>query len=386
MNDGNSGANYTVTSNATVAGTINKAALTITPVTDTKTYDGLTASSLKPSVAGLQDVDTASALAQSFDSRNAGTRALSVNGFTVNDGNSGANYTVTSNATVAGTINQAPLTLKTDDSSRVYGNANLAFSSQLTGFVAGETPTSAGVTGVASYATLADARSNVGTYAVTPGAGTLVAGNYRFSTFEPGNLRVGQRNLVVMGDNVVRFEDELNPSPFKFSTNETGLVNGDALSGAVITVPPDSLAAKGGYVFSLVASQAGFANGLASNYALNYSDGLLLVLPRPPKVALDTDNNPAFFVLLDPNEIERTTAELKLQQEVLARPVKTTQKDRSGVVIGSAGTGAGVTNVPTFTVQTPVIPLAEAKFDLDFVRQMPLLSMDERLANPLRQP
>ena len=39
MNDGNSGNNYTVTTATNTTGVINKAALTITANTNTKTYD-----------------------------------------------------------------------------------------------------------------------------------------------------------------------------------------------------------------------------------------------------------------------------------------------------------------------------------------------------------
>src|SRR5206468_538670 len=53
VNDGNSGGDYAVTT-VTVSGTITKAALTISAVTDSKVYDGTTASSGIPTVSGLQ--------------------------------------------------------------------------------------------------------------------------------------------------------------------------------------------------------------------------------------------------------------------------------------------------------------------------------------------
>jgi len=106
VNDGNSGNNYAVTTH-TATGTITKAALDIYAVTDTKVYDGTTTSSGVPTVSGLKSGDTVTGVTQAFDSPNVGTRTLSVTGYTVNDGNSGNNYSVTTH-TAAGTINPRP--------------------------------------------------------------------------------------------------------------------------------------------------------------------------------------------------------------------------------------------------------------------------------------
>ncbi len=46
-------------------------------------------------------------LTQTFDSRNAGSRTLTVGGYAVDDGNGGANYAVTS-TTASGAITAAP--------------------------------------------------------------------------------------------------------------------------------------------------------------------------------------------------------------------------------------------------------------------------------------
>src|SRR5256714_291639 len=57
VNDGNSGNNYSYTFD-TAGGTISKAALTISAVIDSKTYDGTTTSSLTPAFGSLQTGDT----------------------------------------------------------------------------------------------------------------------------------------------------------------------------------------------------------------------------------------------------------------------------------------------------------------------------------------
>ncbi|MBU1775908.1 MAG: filamentous hemagglutinin N-terminal domain-containing protein, partial [Gammaproteobacteria bacterium] len=90
VNDGNGGANYTVVSN-TATGTISAATLNIDAVTDSKVYDGTTASVGAVSVAGLVGGDTVTGASQSFGSRNvlgANGSTLAVDaGYVVNDGN-----------------------------------------------------------------------------------------------------------------------------------------------------------------------------------------------------------------------------------------------------------------------------------------------------------
>src|SRR3989442_1988693 len=110
VNDGNSGNNYSYTFN-TASGTISQRALTVTAVTDSKTYDGTTTSSLTPTFGSLQSGDTTTTFSQAFDSRDAGSRTLTPGGI-VNDGNSGNNYSYTFN-TATGTITPLALTVRT---------------------------------------------------------------------------------------------------------------------------------------------------------------------------------------------------------------------------------------------------------------------------------
>ncbi|MDP4733711.1 MAG: filamentous hemagglutinin N-terminal domain-containing protein, partial [Limnohabitans sp.] len=118
---GNGGlsSNYNDLSTTGSSVSVTPKALTLTAATDTKTYDGNTNSSGIVNMVGLQGSDTASAT-QAFASKNvlgAGGSTLQVNsGYTITDGNSGGNYTV-STATATGTINKANLTLS---GTRVY--------------------------------------------------------------------------------------------------------------------------------------------------------------------------------------------------------------------------------------------------------------------------
>src|SRR6059058_2729325 len=100
---------------ATVAdttGVISAKALTITAQTNSKTYDSTTSAAAVPVVVGLVGSDTVTGKAETYDTKNVGVgKTLSVSAYTVNDGNSGANYTVTTVADVTGAITAKPLSI-----------------------------------------------------------------------------------------------------------------------------------------------------------------------------------------------------------------------------------------------------------------------------------
>jgi hypothetical protein len=91
--------------------TISLAALTITAATNSKTYDGTTSAAATPTYNGLQAGDTLIGLIETYDNKNAGTgKTLTVNGYTLSDGNSGNNYTVNLVNDITGVITKASLT------------------------------------------------------------------------------------------------------------------------------------------------------------------------------------------------------------------------------------------------------------------------------------
>ena len=136
--------------------TVTKAALTITAVGNTKTYDGTTNAAATPTVSGLKGSDTVTGLAESYATKSVGTgKTLSVSAYTVNDGNGGNNYSVSTVASTAGVINAAVLTITAVGNSKTYdGTTNALAIPTVSGLQGSDT-----VTGLAeSYAT-----KNVGT-------------------------------------------------------------------------------------------------------------------------------------------------------------------------------------------------------------------------------
>ena len=182
VNDGNSGNNYDVHLH-TAGGTIARAALDISAVTDTKAYDGTTSSSSIPTVSGLQGSDTVTGKSQAFQSKNvlgAGNSILEVTGYTVNDGNSGVNYDVHPH-TAGGTITKKNLTVSgiTANNKVFDGNTTASLNLGSAALVGVITPDAVTLNTGAAVGTFAS--SAVGTWTVTVSgltAGGSDSGNY----------------------------------------------------------------------------------------------------------------------------------------------------------------------------------------------------------------
>lgn len=194
VEDGNSGNNYYVDSTVPATGTITPAALVLSAVTDTKTYDGTTASTGTPTVSGLQAGDSVTGLVQAYGSKDvlgAGGSTLSVVAGTIEDGNGGANY-VPSLVSASGTISPAPLTITAPSATKTYDavaypGAGDTPTATFSGFVAGEGLSALG--GGTLDFTWGGAASQVdaGTYAVV--ASGLTSTNYAV-TYVDGSLAI----------------------------------------------------------------------------------------------------------------------------------------------------------------------------------------------------
>ena len=178
---GDDSANYYI-SNGTItgSGTISKATLTLNAVTDTKVYDGTTASSKAVVVSGLMSSDSISGLVQVFNSKNVTASTVQASGYTINDGNSGNNYTLVSN-TAAGAITPAPLTLTAVSDTKVYDRTTNSNKSVLvSGLVAGDSIgglSQSFLSKDVAGADLSTLRANSG-YTVTDSASADMLGNY----------------------------------------------------------------------------------------------------------------------------------------------------------------------------------------------------------------
>src|SRR5204862_489361 len=121
------------------------------------------------------------------------------------------------------TVNQAPLSVKANDASRLYGDANPAFTGTLTGVKNSDNIT-------ASYGSSATPASAVGTYAIVPSVAdpTYKLGNYTLTSTN-GTLTVNQAPLSVTADNKSREYGDANPS---FTGTLNGVKNGDNITAS----------------------------------------------------------------------------------------------------------------------------------------------------------
>jgi filamentous hemagglutinin family protein len=176
------------------------------------------------------------------------------------------------------------------NASRVYGDANPAFTYSIYGLHAGDT--SGIITGL-SVSTAATSLSNVGNYAITAsGSAVSVAGQaYRFIDV-PGTLTVTPRAITVTADTRSRAYGDANPA-LTYQVGGAGLANGDTLSGALVTIATttSNIGVYGITQGTLAAS---------TNYTVSLFTGAnLTVTPRAITVTADAtsraygDANPA---------------------------------------------------------------------------------------------
>ncbi len=117
------------------------------------------------------------------------------------------NYKIGSSVRGTFTITKAPLTIKADNKTRLYGNNNPVLTVSYTGFKNNETSATAGF-GTPSITATATTTSDVGNYDIIP-SGAL-SNNYSF-TYQNGTLRVDKASLTVTAQNQTR--EYGNPNP-----------------------------------------------------------------------------------------------------------------------------------------------------------------------------
>ena len=264
--------------------TITKAPLSITAADQSKIYgDGNPP--LTGSISGIRNGDgiTASYATSATANSDVGTYAIMPAAVDSAPAKL-ADYDVTlHNGTL--TITKAQLEITADDKSKVYGDANPAFTASFTGFKNGQNLASSGVSGSPNLTTDAAASSNVGSYAITAAAGNLAAGNYSFA-FHNGTLAITRAQLDVTANDASRVYGDANPS---FTASYSGFKLGQTLATSGVSGSPNLTTAAttasnvGAYVIS-----AGAGSLDASNYGFAYHNGTLTITKAPLIVMADS--------------------------------------------------------------------------------------------------
>ena len=161
------------------------------------------------------------------------------------------------------TVQRASLTVTANDATKVYGDANPAFTVRYDGFVLGEGPDVLG--GTLELNTQVDIGSGIGKYVVTLDG--LTAVNYNI-TMVTSTLMVNQVPLVVIPADASRFYGDANPA---FTGTIVGIKNGDAITASYSTTATPASPVG---TYDISASLSGASLG---NYSVSSSPGRLTI-------------------------------------------------------------------------------------------------------------
>lgn len=181
VNDGNSGNNYSVSFVPITTGEISVLPITVTAGTDTRGYDGTRSAAATPTITPSLASGDSSNFIETYDTENIGTGKTLTPSGSVNDGNSGNNYSVTFVNSTTGSITQASLTVTgITANNKVYdGNtlATLNLGSALLVGLYGDDTVNLSTTGAAG----AFATKNVGTVKTVSVTGLSISGAQAFN-------------------------------------------------------------------------------------------------------------------------------------------------------------------------------------------------------------
>jgi 6-phosphogluconolactonase (cycloisomerase 2 family) len=262
-------ANYVVTLNNGSL-TISPAPLSVTANNATRAF-GAPNPTFTGTIVGIKNGDNITATYSTPATANSPTGTYPIIPALVDPTGKLGNYSVTiNNGTL--TVTSAILTVTANNASRFYGDANPLFTGTIQGIQNGDNIT-------ATYSSVADPTSPVGTYAIVPTLsdnGTGALANYVVVS-NNGILTVNPAPLTVTAISVSRLYGDANPA---LSVTIVGIKNGDSITASVsTTVTPASPIGT----YPIVATLIDPTNKLG-NYAVTINNGTLTINPAPLSV------------------------------------------------------------------------------------------------------
>ncbi len=249
--------------------TINKAPLTAKADDKSRSY-GLANPTFTISYTGFVNGDDKTSIAEPTIAT-AATAASNVGTYPITlSGGSAANYNLTLQSGTL-TINISPLTIRADDKSKTYAQANPALTITYSGFLNGDSPSS--IT-QPSISTTAVTGSDAGTYPITLTGGSAL--NYGI-ILQNGTMTVIKASLTIKADDKSKIYGQPNPT---LTTSYSGFVNGDDatdITPPTISTPAMPGSNAGTYPISL-------AGGSATNYDFTLQNGTLTISKATPVV------------------------------------------------------------------------------------------------------
>jgi hypothetical protein len=263
--------------------TINNGVLTVTPApltaaaTDASRLYGDPNPAFTGTLTGLKNGDNITATFTSAADPTSSVGTYPITPVFSDPNNKLSNYTVTSTGTL--TVNPAPLTVNVTSGSRLYGDANPAFTGTISGIKNNDNIT-------ATYGTTADATSPVGNYLITP---TFLDPNNKLPNYtvttNAGTLTINPAPLSVTAANASRVYGDPNPA---FTGTITGIKNGDNIT-ATYASATDPTTAVGTY--PIVPTLVDPTNKL-SNYTVTSTNGTLTITQAPLTIQANDATRP----------------------------------------------------------------------------------------------
>jgi sugar lactone lactonase YvrE len=258
------------------------------------------------------------------------TLASSVGTYPINDvvgGPAASNYTIT---VVPGTltITQASIALNVaaNNATRVYGAANPAFTSTITGALNGDTFT-------ITYSTTANATSPIGTYPIVPTV-SGASSNYTVTTTN-GILTVTPATLTVTANNASRAYGTANPI---FTGTTTGLLNSDTVTTAFTT---SAVANSPVGTYPIIPT----VSGASSNYTVVTVNGTLTITQSPSSLVVNVDNANRPYGAPNPNFTGTVNGVLPGDNVIVTYSTTATQTSPAGrYAIGANVSGTSASN------------------------------------------
>ena len=238
--------------------TINKKTITVKGDNQSKTY-GEADPTLTATVEGTVGTDTINYTLSRAEGNNVGEYVI-----TVTLGNN-PNYDVTVKGG-AFTINKKTITVKGDNQSKTYGDADPTLTYKVEGLVGSDT-----LTGELAR----EAGENVGTYAIS--AGTLDAGNNYVVNFTGAEFTIGAKTVVVTANDQSKVVGANDP---ELTYTATGLVGSDTLSGALERVAGED---EGTYEITQGTLSAG------KNYVISFTGATFTIYVNHVKTDVNVD-------------------------------------------------------------------------------------------------
>jgi len=287
---GTTARNYQLASTtATTTANIFAQALTVTATGNTKLYDGTTTAAALPAITtgSLQSTDTASFM-ETYDTKDVGTGKTLTPSGTVNDGNSGNNYSYTFVSSTNGTITASFLEVTAVANTKTYDGTTNA--SAIPGITSGSLQNTDTADFIETYDT-----KDVGTNKMLTPGGVVNddndGNNYQVTYVSTNTGIINPVTLTVTADDKIRWFGAANPM---LTAHFSGFVPGDStnvLSGnpdlstiATPGSPPDN--------YPITVSMGTLS---ATNYTFTFVNGTLTVLALPQLSTIGASGNQFTF-------------------------------------------------------------------------------------------